>query len=56
VNLKKNKIKNYKKTRADFKIFNQKIIQNFEVTHPTKFDEGKIRGKSRKNDQFLISG
>jgi hypothetical protein len=34
-------IKNSKKTRVDFKIFGENIIQKFEVTHPTKIREGK---------------
>jgi hypothetical protein len=41
-------IKNSKKAGADFKIFGQIRIQNFEVTHATKFGEGKTEGKPGK--------
>jgi hypothetical protein len=45
VNLKFFEIKYSKKTRADFNIFGQNRIKKFEVTHPTNFDEGEIKGK-----------
>jgi hypothetical protein len=43
-----NEIKNSKKTIADFKIFGQTRIQNFEVTEATKFSEGETEGKPKK--------
>jgi hypothetical protein len=53
--IEKFEIKILKKTRADFKIFGQIRIQNFKVTHATKFGEGKIEGKKEKG-WFLIRG
>jgi hypothetical protein len=47
---KKIKIKNSKKTRADFKIFGPNRIQKFEVTHPTKFGERETEEKPRKKE------
>jgi hypothetical protein len=46
--IKKFEIKNSKKTRADFKIFGENIIQKFEVTHPTKFGEGETEKKKKQ--------
>jgi hypothetical protein len=57
VNLKKikNEIKISKKTRTDFKIFDQNRIKKFEVIQPTKIDKAETKGKLRRKKETTCS-